>query len=88
MFQRETGLALKGFIDRVRAEAVRELLLATDEKMDAIAAEVGLRHASHLSRICVKYLGCRPGEFRRAREGLDPCDESSPSMARPYHTWS
>ena len=88
MFQRETGFALKGFIDRVRAEAVRELLLATDEKMDAIAAEVGLRHASHLSRICVKYLGCRPGEFRRAREGLDPSDESSPSMARPYHTWS
>jgi len=87
-FQRETGLALKGFIDRVRAEAVRELLLTTDEKMDAIAAEVGLRHASHLSRICVKYLGCRPGEFRRAREDLDPCDESSPSMARPYHTWS
>ena len=65
LFQRETGLALHGFINRVRAEAGRELLLTTDEKVDAIAAEVGLRDASHLSRICVKYLGCRPGELRR-----------------------
>jgi DNA-binding NtrC family response regulator len=67
LFQRETGLALKGFINRVRAEAGRVLLLTTDEKVDAIAAEVGLRDASHLSRLCVKYLGCRPGELRSAR---------------------
>jgi len=72
LFQRETGLALKSFVNRVRAETVRELLLTTDEKVDAIAGEVGLRDGSHLSRICIQYLGCRPGELRRARGRTDP----------------
>jgi len=92
LFQLETGLALKGFINRVRAEVGRALLLTTDEKVDTIAAEVGLGHASHLSRICLKYLGSRPGELRRARRN-GASDESSPSLARPsplgheVHPW-
>lgn len=41
------------------------LLLEAGEKIEAVAARVGLHDASHLSRLFVRYAGARPGAYRR-----------------------
>jgi len=65
LFRSETGMTLKAYVNRVRIEAARRLLLDTSEKIETVAALVGFHDASHLSRLFLKYSGRRPGDFRR-----------------------
>jgi two-component system response regulator YesN len=65
LFRMETGMTLKAFVNHVRVEAARLLLRDTDDKIDAVAARVGVHDASHLSRLFVKYSGRRPGAVRK-----------------------
>lgn len=65
LFRSETHMTLKTYVNRVRVEAARRLLLETSEKIESIAALVGFHDASHLSRLFLKYSGRRPGDFRR-----------------------
>src|SRR5262245_31083812 len=67
LFHAEMGQTLKTYVNRVRVEAARRLLVETRGKIDAIAFDVGCHDASHLSRLFVQYLGRRPGDLRRAR---------------------
>ena len=67
LFRIETGMTLKRYVHRVKIEAARQLLIATTDKIETVAARVGLHDASHLSRIFLKYSGMRPGDFRRAQ---------------------
>lgn len=73
LFRLETGIALTTYVNRVRIEAARQLLLETNDRIETVAARVGLHDASHLSRLFLKYSGQRPGSFRRSwREGARP----------------
>jgi transcriptional regulator GlxA family with amidase domain len=58
-------MTVKTYVNRVRIEAARRLLLDTSEKIDTVAALVGFHDASHLSRLFLKYAGRRPGDVRR-----------------------
>ena len=58
-------MTLKTYVNRVRVEAARQLLLETADKIDTVAARVGFHDAPHLSRWFVKCFGQRPGDFRR-----------------------
>jgi YesN/AraC family two-component response regulator len=64
-FREETGLSLKTYTTALRIEAAKWLLLEAGEKIEAVAARVGLHDASHLSRLFVRYAGARPGAYRR-----------------------
>jgi two-component system, response regulator YesN len=64
LFRSETHMTLKTYVNRVRVEAARRLLLETSEKIESIATLVGFHDASHLSRLFLKYAGRRPGDFR------------------------
>ena len=64
-FRAETGLKLKVYMTQLRIEAAKWLLHQAGEKIDAVAARVGLHDASHLSRLFVRYAGTRPGAYRR-----------------------
>jgi len=64
-FREETGLSLKAYTTALRIEAAKWLLLEAGEKIEAVAARVGLHDASHLSRLFVRYAGARPGAYRR-----------------------
>jgi two-component system, response regulator YesN len=66
LFHAEMGQTLKTYVNRVRVEAARRLLVETRGKIEAIASDVGCHDASHLSRLFVQYLGRRPGDLRRA----------------------
>jgi AraC-like DNA-binding protein len=65
LFRAETGMSLRAYINQLRVEAARWLLLETTEKMETIAVRIGLHDASHLSRLFQKYTGDRPGAYRR-----------------------
>lgn len=65
LFRAETGMSLRVYLHRVRVQAARQLLLETTDKLETVAARVGLYSGSHLSRLFLKYAGQRPGDFRR-----------------------
>jgi len=64
LFRGETGMTLRVYINELRVEVAKWLLLETSDKVEAVAARVGLHDASHLSRLFLKYTGDRPGTFR------------------------
>ena len=77
LFRSETGMTLKTYVNRVRVEAARQLLLETTEKIETVASLVGFHDASHLSRQFLKFSGRRPGDFRRTW-----WDDPAPSSPR------
>lgn len=60
----EIGLSPKGFQLRVRMDHAKELLATTDEKIEIIAAGVGIGDAFYFSRLFHEREGCTPREFR------------------------
>jgi DNA-binding transcriptional MocR family regulator/CheY-like chemotaxis protein len=64
-FRREMGTPLRAYVQALRIEVARLLLLETGLGTSAIAAHVGLHDASHLSRLFTVQVGCRPGAYRR-----------------------
>jgi len=64
-FREETGLPLKAYMTELRIEAAKWLLLEAGEKLETVAARVGLHDASHLSRLFMRYAGARPGAYRK-----------------------
>ena len=77
LFRSETGMTLKAYVNRVRVEAARQLLLETSEKIETVATLVGFHDASHLSRQFLKLSGRRPGDYRRTW-----WDDPAPSRSR------
>jgi YesN/AraC family two-component response regulator len=77
LFRSETGMTLKAYVNRVRVEAARQLLLETSEKIETVASLVGFHDASHLSRQFLKLSGRRPGDYRRTW-----WDDPAPSRSR------
>jgi DNA-binding response OmpR family regulator/AraC-like DNA-binding protein len=70
VFRREVGMSPRAYINLLRVEAAKWLLLGTSEKLETVAAHVGLHDASHLSRLFLKHAGNRPGAYRR-QQSLD-----------------
>jgi YesN/AraC family two-component response regulator len=65
MARERLGVALMEYLTRFRLEVARHLLTATRLTIDQIAGEAGFSNASHLSRVFLAHLGCRPGDYRR-----------------------
>ncbi|MBY3185687.1 helix-turn-helix transcriptional regulator [Rhizobium laguerreae] len=63
-FTLETGLPPKAFQLRARMDHAKQLLATTDEKIETIAAMVGLDDPFYFSRVFHEREGCSPREFR------------------------
>ncbi|EJB07769.1 DNA-binding domain-containing protein, AraC-type [Rhizobium leguminosarum bv. trifolii WSM597] len=63
-FTLETGLPPKAFQLRARMDHAKQLLATTDEKIEAIAAMIGLDDPFYFSRVFHEREGCSPREFR------------------------
>jgi YesN/AraC family two-component response regulator len=64
-FRQEVGLPLVDYIARVRVEVIKQrLAMPGRPPLERLAEEVGLCHASHLSRVFAKYVGMSPGQYR------------------------
>jgi len=61
------GIGPMGLVTRIRMDRAMELLLATNRKLDDIAAEVGYATAHAFSSAFLSHVGKRPGSFRGNR---------------------
>lgn len=61
-----TGVTVVGWITRARLSEGRQLLLHTDESIEAIAERCGFASPSHFHRAFKRAHGAPPGEWRRA----------------------
>jgi DNA-binding NtrC family response regulator len=59
------GMSAKEFITRFRVVAACRLLIEGSPTLQQIAESTGFEDASHLSHVFNRYLGMRPGEYRR-----------------------
>ncbi|MBY5640684.1 helix-turn-helix transcriptional regulator [Rhizobium leguminosarum] len=63
-FTLETGLPPKAFQLRARMDHAKQLLATTDEKIETVAAMIGLDDPFYFSRVFHDREGCSPREFR------------------------
>ncbi len=67
-FPRYTGCTLTDFVNRVRLDHARRLLLGGCDPVSAIAYATGFRHLSYFTRLYQRAYGVPPGTDR-ARNG-------------------
>lgn len=64
-FQREYCMGPVDFVINKRLDRALELLIHTDDKIEAIASSVGYKSLYSFSNLFVRRIGMRPGEFRK-----------------------
>lgn len=70
-FLKETGKSPSLYIQEVRLNKAKELLLSTDLSILHIAIQVGLEHQSSLTRLFQKHERVTPSQFRKRYRFLD-----------------
>jgi AraC-like DNA-binding protein len=63
-FKKVTGQTPMGLVNQMRIEKARALILQTDFTLEAVARQVGLADASHLSHLFRRLTGAPPGALR------------------------
>jgi len=66
-FPRYTGSTFTGFLNRVRLDHARRLLLGSNEPISAIAYATGFNHLSHFNRLYRRVYGLPPSADRAGR---------------------
>ncbi|RAV11218.1 helix-turn-helix domain-containing protein [Paenibacillus contaminans] len=64
-FKEKTGQNLSDYLNGYRIEKAKEMLEATEEKIQDIAAKVGYQNANSFTRMFRRLTGITPGEYRR-----------------------
>ncbi len=71
LFREETGTSFSKYLNTLRIEKAKELLLTTPEKANRIAIEVGYSDPAYFYSIFKKYTGMSPSRYVRERTGSD-----------------
>ncbi|HZK26497.1 MAG TPA: helix-turn-helix transcriptional regulator, partial [Thermoclostridium sp.] len=64
MFKKELGVNFIDYLNGLRVEKAKELLIDSQYKTYEVAEEVGISDAHYFSRLFKKYEGISPTEFR------------------------
>lgn len=67
LFKKETGVGVVDYLNRIRIQEAKKLLLSTNDKNYEIGEKVGIPNASYFSTIFKKETGMTIQEFRRQR---------------------
>lgn len=65
VFKKTTGHTLLDYVNRVRIDLARQLLLRSDTKVEQVASEVGFNTPSYFFKIFRRYANLSPDEYRR-----------------------
>jgi two-component system, response regulator YesN len=65
-FKEKTGIYFVDYVNRVRINLAKELLMNTDIKIQDAAAQVGYQNINSFNRMFKKFTGVTPSEFRKA----------------------
>ncbi len=64
LFQREVGMTPAQYVQSVRVEAAKVLLVSSNESQDSVARRTGLGSAETMRRLFRRNLGVSPGSYR------------------------
>lgn len=67
LFKQETGIGISEYINRVRIDHSKKLLLETEMSIAAIAAECGFHDQSYYTKVFQKMAGISPKKYRNQR---------------------
>ncbi|MCC3373938.1 helix-turn-helix domain-containing protein [Cohnella sp. REN36] len=67
VFKQLTGLNVTEYVNAKRIACAKELLVATDDSVDAIAARCGYESLPHFHRMFKKLSGMTPAAYKRSR---------------------
>lgn len=67
LFRQTTGIKFVDYLNSVRIEKAKELLVNSDRKMYQIAKAVGYDNTKYFFRIFKKIVGCSPEQYRSQR---------------------
>lgn len=70
LFQKVTGATVLEYIRNIRLRRVHDMLLHTEDTLEAIAGETGFASAADLARVFKKVYGAAPREFRKQHRNL------------------
>ena len=71
VFKKETGMHFPEYVNRVRLEKVKGLLVSREKSINESAFEAGFESISHFNRVFKKYEGTSPLLYRKElRDGL------------------
>lgn len=65
LFNKEVGINFSTFLKRFRISQAKRLLKGTDEKIYAIAVQVGYNDPKYFNRVFKEEVGVSPGEYRQ-----------------------
>lgn len=63
LFKQETGMSVNEYINQVRVQKAKELLLSGEYRIGQIAEKVGFSDQQYFSRVFKKIVGCMPSEY-------------------------
>lgn len=72
IFSKKMGQNFNTYLDQVRIERSKELLLQDDSKVYSIAARVGYKNVDYFHIKFKKYTGISPAEFRKQNKHCSP----------------
>jgi len=64
LFHREYGMGPMDFVIRRRLDMAIEMLIYTDDKIEAIASSISYKSLNSFSNLFFRHIGMRPGELR------------------------
>lgn len=67
LFKQRTGYSFSAYVEAVRMERAKELLLNRDISISAVACRVGYPDQAYFSRVFKRKVGCSPKAYQRRR---------------------
>lgn len=69
IFRKYSGMTIGTYIQRLRIQKAKHLLLASGKTVQEIAMDVGLKDSFYFSRLFKKAVGMTPTRFREMKAG-------------------
>lgn len=66
VFKRQMGIGINDYINSLRIEKAKNLLLTTNDKIIDIGLEVGFENMPYFSSVFKKYTGMSPAEYKKS----------------------
>ena len=64
LFKKETGVTFLEFLQSVRMDAAKKLLVSGNEGMNVICEKVGYADVKYFMKCFINYTGLKTGEYR------------------------
>ena len=75
VFKQETGETFRNYLNRLRIEKSKSLLLSSPAPISEICSTVAFEDQSYFCKVFKRYVGVTPDRYRKRRRRLDPLKE-------------